>query len=103
MKRVFLALSVLLMLPGFSVATQAATPPRIEGRNCTVADRGAETWFGFFKGQREVFLPLKGGDRPKDFTSWRCFDAETECNSWTYWMQTDFPEGGNQAFCRQGG
>ncbi len=87
----------------FDLAASAGPPLRVDGRNCTVADRGGETWFGFFKGQREVFSPLKSAESPKDFTSWRCFDAEADCKSWTYWMQTDFSEGGNQAFCRQGG
>jgi hypothetical protein len=81
----------------------AAAPLRVEGRNCTVADRGSEIWYGFFKGKREVFSPLKGGDLAKTFSKWRCFEAEVECNSWKYWMQTDFPSGGNEAFCRQGG
>ena len=81
----------------------AATPARVVGRNCTVADRGGETWFGYFKGQREVFSPLKSSDRGQQFTTWRCFEAEEECNSWKYWMQTDFADGGNEAFCRKGG
>jgi hypothetical protein len=86
-----------------SSGASAATPLRVEGRNCTVADKGSATWYGFFKGNREVFSPLKGGEMAKQFTKWRCFEAEAECNSWKYWMQTDFADGGNEAFCRQGG
>jgi hypothetical protein len=95
-------ISVSLFLNG-AQAAEAADPQRVDGRNCTVADRGSETWYGFFKGKRDVFSPLKGGDVAKSFTKWRCFEAEVDCNSWKYWMQTDFAEGGNEAFCRQGG
>jgi hypothetical protein len=84
-------------------AASAAPPMRVEGRNCTVADSGSETWYGFFKGQRDVFSPLKGGGVANEFSKWRCFAAEIECDAWKYWMQVDFPEGGNEAFCRQGG
>ncbi len=103
MKRNAFFIHVVLIGLFLNNAAIAATPLRVEGRNCTVADRGSEAWFGFFKGQREVFSPLKGGDIAKQFTKWRCFEAESECNSWKYWMQTDFADGGNEAFCRQGG
>lgn len=103
MKIVFSLLFFVVFASGGTFVANAAAPVRVEGRNCTVADRGSEAWFGFFKGQRDVFSPLKGGSATKDFTSWRCFEAEEECNSWTYWMQTDNPLGGNQAFCRKGG
>ena len=103
MNRTAILMPVILIGVFLNSAANAATQLRVEGRNCTVADRGSETWYGFFKGQREVFSPLKGGDVTKQFTKWRCFEAETECNSWKYWMQTDFADGGNEAFCRQGG
>jgi hypothetical protein len=103
MKSVVILLNALLVFSSLGFTANAAAPLRVEGRNCTVADRGSEAWFGFFKGNREVFSPLKDSDRPKVFTKWRCFEAEEECNSWKYWMQTDFPIGGNEAFCRKGG
>jgi hypothetical protein len=103
MKRTVFFLSAIYLGLFLNTAANAATPLRVEGRNCTVADRGSETWYGFFKGNREVFSPLKGGDGARQFTKWRCFEAEAECNSWKYWMQTDFAEGDHEAFCRQGG
>lgn len=103
MKRPAFYLFFVLVSLCFSSVVWAAAPLRVEGRNCTVDDKGSTTWYGFFKGKREVFAPLKGGDKATSFTKWRCFEAEEQCASWTYWMQTDFPEGGNEAFCRQGG
>jgi hypothetical protein len=96
------SLAFFAVITMFSPA-MADEPSRIEGRSCTVADRGAATWFGFFKGKRDVFAPLKGGNRNKVLSKWRCFETEDQCNSWQYWMQADFPDDGNEAFCRQGG
>jgi hypothetical protein len=82
----------------------AATPSQqFEGRNCTVADRGSDVWFGYFKGKHKVFSPLKGGDTAKDFTSWRCFVSETECSSWQNGMDAKFDGDSTDTFCRQGG
>jgi hypothetical protein len=103
MKRAAFFFSVMMTSASAAFAASAAVPPGIEGRSCTVDDRGSATWYGFFKGKRDVFSPLKGSNNAKTITRWRCFDAEVECASWKTLMQSDFPEAGNEVFCRQGG
>jgi hypothetical protein len=86
-----------------ALAATASGHARSEGRVCTVADRGGETWFGYFEGKRKVFAPLKGGGEGKAFEAWRCFATEAECGGWTSGMLENFPAGPNSAFCRKGG
>jgi hypothetical protein len=103
-KRLAVIFAVLLTLPLVAAPSKAAaTSVRLDGRACTVADRGSETWFGFFQGKQKVFAPLKGDDVGRTFSAWRCFASEDECSVWKAGMQTDFPVGPMLTFCRQGG
>jgi hypothetical protein len=98
-KYVFPAIGIGLFL---TTAAFADEPTRVEGKICTAEDGGTDTWFGFFKGQREVFSPLKSGEKSKAFTKLRCFSSGAECNSWKYWMEVDFPNSISEASCRKG-
>ena len=86
-----------------TASANAAAPLRVEGAKCTAETTSSEMWIGFFKGHRDIFSPLKGGNISKAFSLTRCFKAEVECNSWAYWMQTDFPTGEVEVLCRKGG
>ena len=86
-----------------TASTNAAAPLRVEGAKCTAETTSSEMWIGFFKGHRDIFSPLKGGNVSKAFSLTRCFKVEVECNSWAYWMQADFPTGEIEVLCRKGG
>ena len=104
MKHLFYSLAALsvCVLLGSTAPSAAAAPLRVEGRKCTTEATSSEMWIGFFKGHRDIFSPLKGGNISKAFSLTRCFKAEVECNSWAYWMQADFPTGEVEVLCRKG-
>ena len=96
------ALSICIFLT-LTASSSAAEPLRVEGTKCSAEDDKQQTWVGFFKGHRDMFSPLKGGNVSKAFSLSRCFKAEVECNSWAYWMQADFPTGDIETSCRKSG
>jgi hypothetical protein len=84
-------------------AATAAGQTHDKGRTCTVADRGGDIWFGFFKGRQNVFAPLRGDDDTRDFSAWRCFASQAACDAWSAVMTSDHPVGPATTFCRKGG
>jgi hypothetical protein len=103
MHRLLLATVLLLTLPHpLAVSADGVTSGPAGGRRCTVADRGSQVWFGFFKGYQSVFAPMKDGSGADDLTVWRCFEVEAECAKWSSGMLEKHPRGPTQTFCRQG-
>ena len=103
MKKFIIALVVGGTCCWISIPASAADASVTDGRNCTVDDRGAATWFGYFKGNRSVFAPLKGNASAKPIVKWRCFEVEADCNMWKAAQLVEFPDAISETFCRQGG
>lgn len=101
LRTILLRLSLALALAGtaFPVPESDSAPrPRVQGRTCHFPETSG-VWVGYFSGYYEETSVFTLRDVRRRVEVWRCFDAQEKCQSWLYWMRSDFDRGPQLAKC----